>query len=115
MNDKNINVNIDDSLKCFAVHWNIDIKKAEKHFSDLGFVGIKDFKKNKVLNGNTARDEVIASAKKQEAKYFFQGSYDWGVTDDSAIYEFNYSEYTGDLIDGDNDDIKFAANWSGHK
>lgn len=109
-----VDVNVDDSLKCFAVHWSIDIKDAEKHFSDLGFVGIKDFKKNKVLNGNAARKKVVSSAKKQDAKWFFQGNYDWNVTDDSAIYEFNYSEFTGDLIDGSGD-YEYAANWSGHK
>ena len=111
-----IDVNVDDSLKCFGVHWDVPDNEAKKQFEDWGFVGIKNFKKNKVLNGNTARTEVIASARKQECKDYFVGSYDWGVTDDSAIYEFNYSEYTGDLINGkEGSDASLSAAWSGHE
>lgn len=109
-----IDVNVDDSPKCFGVHFNVPNNEAENQFKLWGFTGIKNFKKLRVLNGNTARTEVIASAVKQDAKYFFRGSYDWNIGNDAAIYLFNYDSYTGDLIDGDNDTIKFAANWSGH-
>ena len=109
-----MNVSIDDSLTCYGVHWNQDLKDAQAQFESWGFVGIHDFTKLKVMNGNTARTEVAAEAKRQDAKYYFVGNYDWGVTNDSAIYRFSYTAYAGGLIDGSGD-VEHAANWSGKK
>ena len=106
---------IDNSNLCFGVHWDTSKAQAEAQFRQWGFNGIHEFSKESILNGNDARNDAIANAKSQNAKYYFVGNYDWGTTADSAIYKFRYSSYTGDLIDGDNDDIKHAANWSGHK
>ena len=104
---------LDNSNLCFGVHWNVPIKNAIEQFDKWGFNGIREFSKQSVVNGNDARNDVIASAKKQNAKYFFVGSYDWGVTDDSAVYKFRFSSYTGDLIDGGGD-AEYSAAWSGH-
>ena len=102
-------ISIDDRPTCFGVNWNVGLTTAENQFKQWGFVNITDFKILKVLNGNTARNEVIAEAKKQDKKYFFKGSYDWGITADSAIYEFTYDIFTGDLKPGN----KYMANWDG--
>lgn len=110
-----VDVNIDNNPTVVAVHWNVDLKTAKETFKNWGFNNITNFSKESILNGNAARTEAIAIAKKQNIKYYFNGSYDFGATEDSAIYKFEYSSYTGDLIDGDNDTIKYAANWSGHK
>ena len=104
---------VDNSNLCFGVHWNTALHIAKAQFEDWGFNGIREFSKESVVNGNDARNDVIASAKKQNAKYFFVGSYDWGATADSAVYKFRFSSYTGDLIDGTGD-AEYSAAWSGH-
>ena len=103
---------IDNSNLVYSVHWNIPLNEAERQFYRWGFNGIRDFTKESVLNGNDARTDVIASAKKQNAKYYFVGNYDWGTTADSAIYRFRYTSYTGALIDGTGD-AEYSAAWSG--
>lgn len=106
---------VDNSNLCFGCHWNTTLREAIDQFQRWGFNGIHEFSKERVLNGNDARNEVIANAKAQNAKYYFNGSYDWNVGDDSAVYRFRFSSYTGELVDGDNADIRYAADWSGHK
>ena len=106
---------IDNSNLCFGTHWNTDLNDAQKQFEAWGFNGIREFTKESVLNGNTARQECMANAKSQNAKAFWVGNYDWGTTADSAVYRFRYSSYTGPLENGESDDAKHMANWSGHK
>lgn len=108
-----VNVNIDDSLTCYGVHWNVDLPAAQRQFEAWGFRGISGIDKLRVLNGNPARREAIAEAKRQGAKWYMKGNYDAGVTDDSAIYRFSYTAFTGDLISGSGDWESFAG-WSGH-
>lgn len=105
---------IDNTNVCFGVHFNVSLEDAKKQFEDWGFNGIHNFTKEKVLNGNTAREDVIANAKEQNARYYFNGSYDWNVGNDAAIYRFRFSSYTGELANGDDETIKFFAGWSGH-
>ena len=105
---------IDNTNVCFGVHFNVSLEDAKKQFEDWGFNGIHNFTKEKVLNGNAAREDVIANAKEQNARYYFNGSYDWNVGNDAAIYRFRFSSYTGELANGDDETIKFFAGWSGH-
>ena len=110
------NVSIDDDPKCYAVHW---WKRTDAEVigtsQSWGFNGITNLKREGGhINGNAARKEVVAIAKKQDCKWFFRGSYDWNVDADAQIYSFNYSSYTGDLHDGTGDWKTFAG-WSGHE
>ena len=98
-----MSVSLDDRRTCLAVHWNVPLEDAQRHFTEWGFEGIADFKQDCVLNGNDARTKARDNAIDRGAMYFWVGSYDWGVTRDSAIYEFSYSVYTGQdgrLFDG---------------
>ena len=111
----NIDVSVDDSLTCFGVHWNTSLNAARDQFEKWGFKGITNFAHFAgPLNGNDARKQVVAEAKRQGDghKYYFVGNYDWGVTRDSAIYKFNYSGYAGHLSDGSGD-WEYFAGWSG--
>ena len=106
---------IDNSNLVFGVHWDTDVASAEAQFRSWGCNGIHDFTKERVMNGNAAREAVIASAKEQNARYLFNGSYDWGTGADSAVYRFRVTSYTGELVNGDDETIKFCLAWSGHK
>ena len=108
-----MSADIDNSNLVFGVHWNVSLADAKRKFSDWGCNGIHEFTKERVMNGNEARKEVVANAKSQNAKYLFVGNYDWGTTADSAVYRFRITSWTGPLIDGTGD-VKFAVNWSGH-
>ena len=93
-----VDVALDDSLKCFAVHWNVLNIDAKQHFEHLGFRGVDNFTKMAVLNGNKAREQarLNAIAHGDGSTWFWRGSYDWGVGRDSAIYVFDYTGYVGD-------------------
>lgn len=111
-----IDVNVDDSLRCMAVHyWQRTDEQVRQQFSEWGFNGIKNLQREGPhLNGNAARKEVVAMAKKQDAKWYFRGNYDWSAVADAQIYSFSYSSYTGDMHDGTGD-WEYFAGWSGHK
>ena len=96
-------VSLDDRRTCLGVHWNQSERVARKQFEQWGFHGIEGLKKDAVLNGNEARTSARDEAIRRDATYFWVGDYDWGVGQDSAIYEFTYSVYTGPsgrLFDG---------------
>ena len=96
-------VSIDSSPNVLAVHWNVPIAEAREHFRAVGFHGIGSISKLAVENGNAAREHARAQAIREGCFYFWQGSYDWGVEADSAIYAFTYELYTGkenQLFDG---------------
>ena len=96
-------VSLDDRRTVLAVHWNMPLGAACRQFEDWGFVGIEGLKRDCVLNGNAARTKARDNAIARGDMYFWVGSYDWGIGNDSAIYEFTYSVYTGHpgwLFDG---------------
>ena len=88
-------VSVDDRRTVYAVHWNVDLDEARQQLSRWGFHEIDGLKKDAVLNGNEARERARSNAIDRDAMYFWVGNYDWGVGDDSAIYSFVYSVYTG--------------------
>ena len=107
-------VEIDDSPTVYAVHYNTSIEDATKHFTDAGFNNVRSMvKQDPGCNCNNARKQVVAIAKRQGKKAFFQGGWDYSAGR-CAIYEFTYDSYTGDLHDGTGD-WEYMANWSGHK
>ena len=115
-----MDVTIDDSPKCFAVHWwKRSLEEVTGTLESWGFNGIENLKREGGhINGNAARKEVVAMAEKQGCFYYFKGNYDWNVDADAQIYSFTYSSYTGDLTNADPDVDKWAphfAGWSGHK
>ena len=96
-------VSLDDRRTCLGVHWHMAEKAARNQFAKWGFEGIEGFKRDCTLNGNEARTKARDNAIARGATYFWVGDYDWGVGDDSAIYEFTYDVYTGPggrLFDG---------------
>ena len=98
-----MSVSLDDRRTVLGVHWNVSPMRAEQQFRDWGFQQIGWFRKDCILNGNDARTKARDNAIARGAMYFWVGDYDWGVDDDSAIYEFTYSVYTGPagrLFDG---------------
>ena len=98
-----MSVSLDDRRTCLGVHWDVPPSVARRQFAKWGFHGIDGFKKNAVLNGNEARTAVRDEAIRRDATYFWVGDYDWGVGQDSAVYEFTFSLYTGPdgrLFDG---------------
>ena len=98
-----MDVSLDDRRTCLGVHWNVPEAVAKAQFEQWGFQDVEGFKKDAVLNGNAARNMARANAIWREAMYFWVGNYDWGVSNDSAIFEFTYSVYTGEdgrLFDG---------------
>ena len=108
-----VQVSVDDQLTALAVHWNTGLADARLQFEQWGFRGIEGFKKIAVLNGNAARTRVrdTVLSRKGDWRYFWMGSYDWGVTADSAIYQFGYDAYVGsDTVSGP--DAKWMANWT---
>ena len=107
-----VDVTVDDRLTCYAVHWNVPVEEARKVFVEWGFRGIDGLRKIDVLNGNAARTHVrdLVLSKKGGNRYYWRGSYDWGVTADSAIYEFSYDIYDGeDHVTGP--DAKWMASY----
>ena len=107
-----VNVSVDDKLTCLGVHWNTGLEAAEKQFAEWGFRGISDFAKVAVMNGNAARTHVrdTVLSRKGSYRYYWQGSYDWGVGNDSAVYEFEYTLYAGEeTVSGP--DARWMANW----
>ena len=98
-----IDVNVSDKLTCLMVHWNTGLEAAEKQASIWGFRGITNFTKVDVLNGNSAREHVRSTvlSRKGNWRYFWKGNYDWGVGNDSAIYQFDYDLFDGMSITGD--------------
>ena len=118
MND--INVSLDGDLHCFAVHWQRSLDEVKGQMEAWGFNGIKNLQtEGGHINGNKARTEVVAMAKKHDAKYYFKGNYDWNgdIPHDAQIYSFDYSSYSGDLTNGDaskDDYLNYFAGWSGH-
>ena len=98
-----MDVSLDDRRTCLGVHWRMSDEPAQAQFAQWGFEGIEGFKRVAVLNGNEARVKARDNAIARGTMYFWVGNYDWGVTADSAIYEFSFSVYTGPdgrLFDG---------------
>ena len=98
-----MDVAVDDRRTCLGVHWNVPETEAKTQFWRWGFEGIEGFKRVAVLNGNEARVKARDNAIARGAMYFWVGNYDLGTMNDSAIYEFTYSVYTGPggrLFDG---------------
>ena len=98
-----MDVAVDDRRVALCVHWNVPESVAKAQFEQWGFQGIEGFKKDCMLNGNAARTKARDNAIARGDMYFWVGDYDWGVSNDSAIYEFSYSVYTGPagrLFDG---------------
>ena len=98
-----MSVSLDDRRTVLGVHWNVPESVAKAQFEQWGFQQIEGFKKDAILNGNAARRMAQTNAIYRDALYFWVGSYDWGVSNDSAIYEFTCSVYTGPsgrLFDG---------------
>ena len=98
-----MNVSVDDRPECYWVEWNTDLDHARHVLEQRGFHGVSGLEKVAVLNGNTARDKARANAIARGCMYGWVGSYDWGVSQDSGLYFFSYSAYTGpdsDLFDG---------------
>ena len=109
-----VNVNINDDLKCFGLHYQIDLDKAKKHFEDEGFQGISNFNLLYPIGCNDGRKKVIAIAKRQEAKWYFRGEWDYSAAG-CGIYEFSYKGFVGELQNGDEDTWGNFAGWSGHQ
>ena len=98
-----MSVSLDDRRTCLGVHWRMSDEPAQAAFEHWGFQNVEGFRRDCVLNGNEARTKARDNAIARGAMYFWVGDYDWGVTADSAIYEFTYSVYTGPsgrLFDG---------------
>ena len=109
-------VQVDSPLTCYGCHWNTTDAEAERQFQEWGFRDIKGFEKVEVLNGNPARTKALDIAVRQYGdgvRCFWRGSYDWGATPDSAIYQFDYGSYVGDSqVHGDTPEARAHADWS---
>ena len=106
-------VQVDTPMTCVGVHWDVHPAAAQAHFQSWGFRGIASFTKVEVVNGNAARRKVLDIARREGIKCFWRGSYDWGVTNDSAIYRFDYEEYIGEVgVHGDTKDAALHADWA---
>ena len=102
------------TLDCIGVHWDTDLKTAEKQFFDWGFREITHFRKVQGnINGNTARDKAQEIAEEQfpAVRAYWVGSFDANWTaGDSALYRFTYGEYIGPRTEVN----VFHADYDGH-
>ena len=109
-------VQVDSPLSCRMVHWNVSEPEAARQAHEWGFRDIGTIDKVEVLNGNAARTKALDIALRQYddgVRCFWRGSYDWGATADSAIYQFDYGSYVGEShVHGDTPEAKAHADWA---
>ena len=95
---------------CLAVHYMVPIPEAIQHFQDCGFTGIRDMKvREKNKNCNDCRESVRDMANRGEGVYFFQGNYEWAITNGCHIYEFDFDSYIGGQKSSDPADNGFVG------
>ena len=109
-----MDVSVDSRPTVFAVHYDQTIEDATRHFEAVGFQGVSSMvKQDPGCNCNDARSQVVAIAHRQDAKWFFEGEWDYSAGR-CAIYEFVYDAFTGHMVDGPEDVYGRSAAWSGH-
>lgn len=110
-----MDVSVDSRPTVVAVHYDGSLHDGVAHFTARGFRGITGIKKVQTGCGcNDARKEVIAIAKRQDVKWFFEGEWDFSAGR-CTIYEFEYDAFTGRLVNGTEEVYGRSAAWSGHE
>ena len=101
---------------CLGVHYNTSVVHAKEHFESEGFRGMSTVG---TLDGletydcNEARRRALDAARRGQGLCYWRGDWDYSAGR-CKIYVFTYTSYDGPKIDGDSDEVKLHANWSGH-